>query len=281
MPMVYTDDDTKCLLIGGVFSIMVQIILASACVCTLIVKRQLERPQRDWTVWFFDFLKQGLGSSFGHLTNIIISSQIAGSQGEVDECQWYFVVYILDATMGTFLNISMLIFAEHIAGKFDTATADALKNCGDYGDPPSFGIFGRQLILWLAIVVIGKVIVFSLLFQVDKPLNSYVGQIFDHFEGQRHLELLVVMIVVPFIVNILQFWVQDTFLKKDNTQEYANVNYSLLSPQGMDSTDFDEQLEKGNGTNGISLIPVNSKIKHSPAARERSPPRTPPRTPRR
>lgn len=275
MPMVYTDDDSKCLLIGGIFSNMVQLVLASVCVTTLLVKRHFERPQRDWLIWFYDFMKQGFGSGLGHVTNIIISSRIAGSQGEVDECQWYFVVYITDATMGTFLNISMLIFSEHIAGKFHTDTAEALKNCGDYGDPPKMSIFGTQLLLWLAIVVVGKVIVFSVLFQVDQPLNFYVGLIFDHFEGQRHLELLVVMIIVPFLVNIVQFWVQDTFLKKDNAQEYSNVNYSLLSPQGVDSTDFDEHLENGKGdVGGIALMPMNAKT----TARERSP-RTPPSTP--
>ena len=73
----------------------------------------------------------------------------------------------------------------------------------------------------------------------------------------------------------VQFWVQDTFLKKDNAQEYSNVNYSLLSPQGADSTDFDEHLENGKGdVGGIALMPMNAKT----TARERSP-RTPPSTP--
>ena len=279
MPMVYTDDQSKCLLVGGMFSICVQIILASVCISTLIVKRQFEHPQREWTVWFFDFMKQGMGSSLGHVVNLIISSQIAGAQGEVDECQWYFVVYIADATVGTFLNVSMLIFSENIASKYDSETADALKNCGEYGEPPKLGIFMKQLILWLSIVVVGKTIVFSVLFQVEGPVNFYIGLLFDHFEGRRHLELLVVMIIVPFIMNILQFWVQDAFLKKDISQEYSNVNYSLLSPAHGDSADFDAHLEIGDMEAGIALgqMGESKNAKSSSGGRSRSPPRSSPR----
>ena len=67
--MTYTDDDTECRLIGGVFSICVQIILASVCVSTLIVKRMFEIPQREWTVWFFDFMKQGKATISNFIDN--------------------------------------------------------------------------------------------------------------------------------------------------------------------------------------------------------------------
>jgi hypothetical protein len=78
------------------------------------------------------------------------------------------------------------------------------------------------------------------------------------------LELLVVMIAVPFFVNILQFWVQDTFLKKDTAQEYANVNYSLLASNvGVGDTDFDAQLDVGveDGLKGIAMQPLGTATK--------------------
>jgi hypothetical protein len=187
-------------------------------------------PQREWNVWLFDFLKQGIGSSFGHIVNILISSRIAYSEHEIDECQWYFVVYVTDSTLGTFCNLVMLLTAERVAKKFESQIANALKNCGEYGNPPSCEIFTLQLTLWITIVIMSKVIVISLLVLMEVPLNNIVGVVFDRFEGFRRLELLFVMVVVPFVLNILQFWVQDTFLKKAEER-----NYTLLS--SADSSD--------------------------------------------
>jgi hypothetical protein len=267
MVMTFTDDKTRCLLIGGLFSMGIQLILASVCVATLIVKRNLEVPQREWNVWFFDFLKQGIGSSFGHITNLLISSRIAYSEHEIDECQWYFVVYVTDSTLGMLCNLLLLVIAEKVAQKFHSDTAKALRNCGDYGDPPTCRIFSTQLALWIAIVIVSKVIVIGVLILLEVPLNDVVGTIFDHFEGFRKLELIFVMVVVPFVLNILQFWVQDTFLKKTEDQNYillhsSDSGDSLLHDKDS-ATSFLDRYE-----GGIALSDMSNKASKAGAALE-------------
>jgi len=52
-------ENEQCHLLGGVFSTLVQAVLAFLCVVALVVKRHNEVPQRDWYVWFLDVMKQG------------------------------------------------------------------------------------------------------------------------------------------------------------------------------------------------------------------------------
>lgn len=59
----------------------------------------------------------------------------------------------------------------------------------------------------------------------------------------RHLELLLVMIAVPFVMNIVQFWIQDTFLKKDTTLEYSRL--PSTDRLANNEQDFDRSLIEG------------------------------------
>jgi hypothetical protein len=49
----------KCLLLGGLFSTLVQVSLGVICILALVIKRNNEVPRRDWDVWFLDVMKQG------------------------------------------------------------------------------------------------------------------------------------------------------------------------------------------------------------------------------
>eukprot|EP01037_Dinobryon_pediforme_P038981 gene38981-47306_t len=156
----------KCELLGGAFAMIVQLSLALVCVLTLVIKRQSEYPQRDWLVWFLDATKQGVGSSFGHFSNIYLSVVIAQSLPTADECQWYCTTYVLDATVGTAWMIP-----------------------GDYGDPPQLTLYLPQLAVWLMIVVIGKVLLLLSLSQVIVPLDALLATVFKPIRKYPELEL--------------------------------------------------------------------------------------------
>ena len=78
----------------------------------------------------------------------------------------------------------------------------------------------------------------------------------------RHIELLLVMIAVPFVMNILQFWVQDTFLKKDTTLVYSRLPSGDRLING--EQDFDSHLADGDVA--LSSLKVssgyNSPVRH-------------------
>jgi len=205
----------KCTLLGGWFATTVQIVLASVCVLTLVIKREYEIPRRAWRVWFLDVLKQGIGSSSDHMTNILISILIiSGSEG--DECQWYFLVYTLTSTIGCTTNLLMLTLVERLSTKYKNSCTAEIRNFGEYGDPPKLKRWFVQLIVWLGIVVVSKIIVLVVLILCGNFLIYATGSAFASFDGNRAFELIFVMIIIPFILNIIQFWITDTFLKHDN-----------------------------------------------------------------
>lgn len=241
----------KCRLLGGVFESLVQASLGVICVSALIVKRHNEVPQRDWYVWFLDVMKQGktscsvvhltkswcflfiisysaIGSSFGHFLNIFLSVVIADSLLEADECQWYCLTYVVDSTVGTFINIVLLKFFEHTMTRCPDCK---VMNFGDYGDPPQLCIWFPQLIVWMSIVVIAKLITLYMLLQFLYPLNEIISVIFRIFHDKPQIELVLVMVVIPTIMNTIQFWVTDTFLKRKVDEEVpdSELDEELMS----------------------------------------------------
>ena len=47
------------------------------------------------------------------------------------------------------------------------------------------------------------------------PLLAKAGHLLlDRFEDSPRFELIVVMVFSPLVMNLVQFWMQDTFLKE-------------------------------------------------------------------
>ncbi|KAJ1398068.1 vacuolar membrane protein-domain-containing protein [Ochromonadaceae sp. CCMP2298] len=217
----------KCRLLGGAFASIVQGILGFICISALVIKRENEVPRRDWYVWFLDVNKQGIGASFGHFANIFLSVAIAEQLVDADECQWYCVTYVTDSTLGTLLNIAFLRLFESQVQKYPHCTS---MRVGDYGQPPRLSVWGAQLSVWLAIVILSKIITLGLLYLVGTPANLLVSYVFSVFRDHPQLELLCVMIVIPTILNTLQFWVTDTYLKKrKETVDENDLDRGLIS----------------------------------------------------
>jgi uncharacterized membrane protein YhaH (DUF805 family) len=239
---------SSCRLVGGVFAILVQVCLAFVCVMTLIVKRFHERPQRNWLVWCMDATKQGLGSSFGHFSNIYLSMIIAqslttdtesseqyGTNSEHhlhrplllnlatnrkvfvsvgDECQWYCTTYVLDATVGTAFNLLLLSAFAYLIRQVPCCRERPVMVMGFYGDPPQMSLFLPQLGVWLIIVVISKLLLLATLTRLLRPIDAVLSDLFTPLRRHPELELVLVMIVIPTCLNALQFWLTDSFLKR-------------------------------------------------------------------
>ena len=162
-------NEDKCTLLGGWFSLSVQILLAFVCILTLVFKREFEVPRRPWKVWFLDVLKQGIGSSSDHMVNILISILLMADTGDGDECQWYFLVYTLTSTVGCTTNISLLMYIEGLASRNRNSCTAEILNFGEYGDPPKLKRWFIQLSVWMAIVFISKMVLSNLLVSLLFP----------------------------------------------------------------------------------------------------------------
>ena len=211
-------------------------------------------------MWFLDVIKQGIGSSFGHFANIFLSVVIADTLTDADECQWYGLTYVVDSTIGTAINLSLLRIFEHIVRRNPHCTK---MNFGEYGNPPQLTIFFPQLCVWLTIVLLGKSMILFCMFQLIDPLNTFISRLFKIFHDQPRLELVVVMIIIPTILNTVQFWVTDTFLKAHSHSSggggggaSARSSGSLLiSDYDLDEdllSDNDEDLLSSHGERGYT-----------------------------
>merc|ERR1712146_699613 len=143
--------------------------------------------------------------------------------GTHDQCGVYFINFLLDVTVGMFFSYCFLITIQHLAKKYcSTAFSNSLRS-GYYGDTPSkyFQTWLIQLVLWLCIIFMTKIIMSGLLYVLWYPLVITGDWLFANFSGHRKAELITVMIVCPCFLNAFQFWIQDSFLKADSPYEVA------------------------------------------------------------
>lgn len=248
--------DEKCQLIGGTFANLMQFSLGAICIAILIYKRQTEVPKREWLVWFLDVAKQALGSFIGHFVGIFASVIIAKNIHGADECLWYFITHVATSTFGTAVKLYLV----HLLDQFILRNKITSKyfNFGVYGNPPSLSIFSFQLTIWLLMVIISKVVTYVLLAQMLEPLDRSMSVLFKVFDGHPDLELVVVMIIVPTIMNAATFWITDNFLKKGAKTDSSSPVKTRVRAQ--DSVSAKGSSSKNN-SGGSKSRKVNSSRK--------------------
>ena len=77
-------------------------------------------------------------------------------------------------------------------------------------DPDDFvniRIWFIQVVVWCICQVIAKVFVFFVQFAYHKDLYAIGASLLSVFRGHPKLELVVVMVIVPFTLNAILFWV--------------------------------------------------------------------------
>ena len=128
-----------------------------------------------------------------------------------------------------------------------------------------------QLLSWLIIVSISKVILAFVQLSQSKNLEKLGSSILSPFKNPK-LKLLIVMIFVPLIMNSIQFWVQDNFLKlkkeiypqlevnKSNQLDYIGQKDSTTIEKvsnveiNLDVSDEEKKQKKSNLNNSISSV---------------------------
>jgi len=119
----------------------------------------------------------------------------------------------------------------------------ALAHIGVYGDPPDFKVWALQLSAYLFALFVNKIIVGSVLFASLKEMVILGNWIFSPLQPHPELELVVVMVLCPWLLTSLQFVIFDSILKghsKDTsqsdrefhrTQAYAPLHEISLSTE--------------------------------------------------
>ncbi|XP_069834867.1 store-operated calcium entry regulator STIMATE-like isoform X2 [Dendropsophus ebraccatus] len=215
------------------FGVLIQGVLAVVAFSTLMLKRWKEpkEERRPWIIWFFDTSKQAIGSLFIHFTNVFLSNLT-----EQDPCSLYLMNFLLDATLGMLVIWLSVKFVSTIVERRQCA----LLVFGEYGDPPQAAAWLGQCGLYLLIMIVEKTII-SLVLLI--PGWTKLQEILLDYIPDPKLELVLVMLVVPFIVNAIMFWVVDSLIMRKSKRLLVHNGLKNSEAAGALPSVVDEETQ--------------------------------------
>ncbi|KAJ5478358.1 hypothetical protein N7530_003867 [Penicillium desertorum] len=199
------DEGGECKLLGP-FSVFVQIALGGLALLSLVYKRWRERPQRPVKIWAFDVSKQVFGSVMLHMLNLVMSMFSAGqleirSSYKPNPCSFYLLNLGIDTTLG----IPILILLLRVLNYFASYTPLA--------NPPGIN---RSIVYFMGLLGM-KICVFFLI-----ELLPFIVKVGDWAlrwtEGNAAVQIFFVMLLFPVIMNAMQYYIIDIFIKKPVSQ---------------------------------------------------------------
>ncbi|XP_037092112.1 store-operated calcium entry regulator STIMATE-like [Pollicipes pollicipes] len=213
------------------FGWFIQFLLAGLAFASLIIKRfcEPEHERRSWLIWFYDTSKQGVGAMVVHFANVYLATTYTG-----DPCTWYIINFLLDSTVGLVIIFICVRICQHLAVQKDWPSI----NFGEYGNPPVAQSWLVQSVVYVFIMILEKLVV-SALIQLD--IWDRVSQIILSPITNPRLELAIVVLVIPFFVNALMFWITDNFLMRRRPGLARSPARGRYCPY-QDKLDDDEQV---------------------------------------
>ena len=194
----------------GYFGWAVQAFLVIACFTALIIKRCRERPQRPWSIFLLDVSKQALSAGLAHTMNLLIATLLTHLEAST-QCVWYFVNITIDTSLGVLLCYLLVQAFEACAKRKGWERV----RTGKYERKGSLDYIGwaMQVAVWTVILSSVKWTLFLGIYLNADYMSAAGEALIGWMDAYSKLELVVVMILVPVVMNCVQFWVQDTFLK--------------------------------------------------------------------
>ncbi|KAI8816916.1 vacuolar membrane protein-domain-containing protein [Fimicolochytrium jonesii] len=221
----------KCQLLDG-FAILVQILMASIALSSLIIKRNRETPQRPFKIWALDTSKQAVAAGLVHFANIAIASFTGGeSENSDNPCVWYFLHILLDTTLGVGILALFLRLLHQLADKFHMSD----MRSGYYGYPPRIRAWAKQLLLFLIAWFFVKLTVVAIL-TLFPFLATVAGWILNPLvsgDTDPRLQVLVVMLIFPLCMNVVQAWLIDMVIKGKHPHPHHHLNRRSSSRRNL------------------------------------------------
>lgn len=224
-----SDEKSVCKVYDGndAFTAWVQIFLAIFALGSLWFKRMREKPRRKFATWFMDISKQGIGAVYAHLLNMIVSAIIAenhsasGDNKLDDQCAWYAINYLVDTTFGLVLALGFLFLLDKVANQKNW---ESLKNSGVYYGPEKWVHWRDQVIAWVVVLTLVKIVILFFMWIFSSFLAFWGRILFKPMQANIRFELLFVMIFFPGFLNVIYFWVIDSYIKAGEAHAHAHLS---------------------------------------------------------
>lgn len=191
-------------------------------------------------VWLLDTSKQAFSSVLAHCMNMALAVLLSKAN-ESDNCEWYFINITVDVLLGVFLCYLLLIGVERLALKYEIG----MLNTGNYVnmdyeaevicdfeptkqtevDDIDFKIWLAQITVWGLIVIIVKITLFFFQLLVAPILEVISSILIGWLRIYPRVKLILIMVLWPFILNSVQFWIQDNILK---AKKNKNIEFSKM-----------------------------------------------------
>eukprot|EP01064_Diplonema_japonicum_P037281 TRINITY_DN8684_c0_g1_i1.p1 TRINITY_DN8684_c0_g1~~TRINITY_DN8684_c0_g1_i1.p1 ORF type:complete len:293 (+),score=64.90 TRINITY_DN8684_c0_g1_i1:42-920(+) len=214
------DEGNECTVAGTKFAWLVQACLLAMAIGILGYKRWREVPRRPWKVFLMDATKQGVSSGAAHMCGMVSTIILSHATEEKLECGWYLMAFMIDTTFGVYVAYRLLRRLEREALSRDWPS---LISSGSYKAPnrdhdpiadPDTTVWLKQLSSFTFIVILARGASLSVVTSLLYPLDFVVVLICKVFKGHPKAFLVCVMVLGPGLLNTVQWWVQDNFLKK-------------------------------------------------------------------
>lgn len=272
-----SDNTGECQLLGP-FAVLVQAALGCLALLSLVYKRWRERPQRPVKVWAFDASKQVFGSVLLHLANLFMSmfstgqleqtlAKVAadairnGSEPEgyqPNPCSFYLLNLAIDTTIG--IPILIIILRVLTVGASYTAMANPPESIqsGNYGQPPKATWWLKQSLIYFIGLLGMKACVF-LVFELCPWIIRVGDWALRWTEGNEALQIAFVMLIFPLIMNALQYYIIDTFIKKRVTTG-EDDNDGQGNEHGEEETLLPEDDQNIGGETSADEVKSKSRV---------------------
>ena len=173
-----------------------------------------------------DVSKQIISSVIIHFCNIGLSILFAKlnltPDSPSDECAFYFISFVLDTIVGVYIIWIGLRIVQSLAKQHDIKS---LQEQGDYGYESPIKYYVHQIIVFIIIILLSKIILAIAMWLFSRYLNK-LGNFMFRPLGNPDVELVVVMVFCPCILSMIQYWIQDNILmsKQSNREDYIYLD---------------------------------------------------------
>ena len=226
----------ECKLLGP-FALIVQAALGALALLSLVYKRWRERPQRPLKIWAFDASKQVVGTALLHVANLLMSMFSAGQIPDMvtsavstvttdtayqpNPCSWYLLNLAIDTTIGIPILIILLKLLHAAFRLTPLARPPQSIQSGNYGSPPRYTWWVKQSIIYFLGLLGMKFCVF-ILFHIFPWIVKVGDWALRWTEGNEALQIAFVMLIFPLIMNAMQYYIIDIFIKNSQSSDQGN-----------------------------------------------------------
>ncbi|KAL8692539.1 MAG: hypothetical protein Q9218_002460 [Villophora microphyllina] len=217
----------ECQLLGEA-SIIIQGALGGLALLSLVYKRWRERPQRPLKIWFFDVSKQVVGSVLLHVANLLMSMLSSGQftvtpkteTGEyrANPCSFYLLNLAIDTTLGIPILIILLRLLTYAFSLTPLGDPPESIQSGNYGRPAKASWWLKQSFIYFLGLLGMKACVF-VIFQLCPWIVRVGDWALKWTEGNKTVQIFFVMLFFPVIMNAIQYYIIDGFIKDQNPAE--------------------------------------------------------------